>query len=368
MSQTQVGHRMPRVESLTGLRWFAALFVFIHHIANLAAIRSLTSWSWLGVSGVAFFFVLSGFVLTWSWFPRDTARRFYWRRFARIYPLHLATTLLALPVFYGATLFQKPFNIWAVTLSIVLLHGWFTSTAIFFAGNPASWSLSDEVFFYAVFPGIARRLMGINVRAALVLAAGCIAMMWVVAVAVVAAHPSSGATTFAMTSPLNRVFEFGLGICVAIAMRKGWHPPLSFWASVGLFVAMVFVMAFWFRHPPAQPGLRAAALMNQVTAPFYALLIATAASRDVRGQPSVLRHRSLIALGHWSYGFYLTHATVLYAVILWHGGRFVGGFGLKAGVIVGTLGASIVLAALLYRLVEHPIERKLRNMLPPLEE
>jgi hypothetical protein len=67
---------------LTALRAFAALAVFVfhlhaHHVASLP-------WgiSAIGGAGVAFFFVLSGFVLAWGTPPGLPARTFYRRRFA----------------------------------------------------------------------------------------------------------------------------------------------------------------------------------------------------------------------------------------------------------------------------------------------
>jgi peptidoglycan/LPS O-acetylase OafA/YrhL len=367
MAQTE--HRMPRVESLTGLRWFAAFFVFVHHIANLAPIRSLTAWSWLGVTGVTFFFVLSGFVLTWSWFPRDTPRRFYWRRFARIYPLHLITTLIAVPVFYGGALkFQKPFEGVAVLLSLLLVHAWFTPTGVFFAGNPASWSLSDEAFFYSVFPSTIRRLSALRLRTSLWFAAATVVAMWAVLILVVVLKPGPAVATFALRSPMYRVLEFLLGIALAVALRQGWRPRIGLWPALAILFVALALLVTWSRVPHLQHMLKATSMMEQVTAPCYALIIVAAASRDVRGLSSFLRHPYLIKLGHWSYAFYLTHATVIYALLLWHGGPIRGALPVKVGVIGVTLAMSISLAWLLYHFVEHPTERRLRGMLPPLEE
>lgn len=57
----------------------------------------------LGFAGVGFFFVLSGFILTYT-YHRDFDARLTWQRvrsiyvarFARIYPVHFVTTMIAL--------------------------------------------------------------------------------------------------------------------------------------------------------------------------------------------------------------------------------------------------------------------------------
>ena len=87
--------RRPRLDSLTGLRWWAAFAVFLHHMSNLAPmpIEGVLRY---GAYGVTFFFVLSGFVLTWSARPGTPASTFWWRRFARIYPSHIVALVLAL--------------------------------------------------------------------------------------------------------------------------------------------------------------------------------------------------------------------------------------------------------------------------------
>ena len=53
-----------RLDSLTGLRWWAAFAVFCYHMMNFAPVPGLGAVARYGNHGVAFFFVLSGFVLT----------------------------------------------------------------------------------------------------------------------------------------------------------------------------------------------------------------------------------------------------------------------------------------------------------------
>ena len=123
--------RLPRLDALTGLRWWAAFVVFVFHMVNrhrAAARADRRGLQPSGYLGVTFFFVLSGFVLTWSARPERDKRTFYWRRFARIYPSHFVTLLLAIPVFYSFSSrpgsWVKPFDLGILSLSVVLLQGW----------------------------------------------------------------------------------------------------------------------------------------------------------------------------------------------------------------------------------------------------
>ncbi|MEW1865770.1 hypothetical protein AB0399_36275 [Streptomyces sp. NPDC088194] len=55
--------RGARLDSLTGIRWFATLGVFLSHVGILMPLPHARGLFSLGESGVSLFFVLSGFVL-----------------------------------------------------------------------------------------------------------------------------------------------------------------------------------------------------------------------------------------------------------------------------------------------------------------
>jgi peptidoglycan/LPS O-acetylase OafA/YrhL len=80
----------PRLPALTSLRFFAALHVVCFHFLAFKIVsgeRWLGQISSIGYVGVSFFFVLSGFILVYTYAGRDIPARDFWRaRFARIYP------------------------------------------------------------------------------------------------------------------------------------------------------------------------------------------------------------------------------------------------------------------------------------------
>src|SRR5436853_2943009 len=96
----------PELQSLTSLRFFAAFAVLVLHYRD--RFGPLPDWVMKGVIGgqygVTFFFVLSGFILTYryaDWFEGGVTESRYWLfqrfRFARIYPVYVVGLLLDTP-------------------------------------------------------------------------------------------------------------------------------------------------------------------------------------------------------------------------------------------------------------------------------
>ena len=67
--------RLPRVDALTGLRWWAAFFVFLYHILVLAPLPTVIAVLGQGYLGLTFVFLLSGFLLAWAGSSRWSAWR-----------------------------------------------------------------------------------------------------------------------------------------------------------------------------------------------------------------------------------------------------------------------------------------------------
>src|SRR5579864_7801332 len=98
----------PRLPALTSLRFFAALHVFVFHMYAMK-IASTAGWtrqiSSIGYVGVSFFFVLSGFILVYTYAGRQFSAAEFWRaRFARTYPAYLFSLLFTAPFFFYVAL------------------------------------------------------------------------------------------------------------------------------------------------------------------------------------------------------------------------------------------------------------------------
>ncbi|MBM9508185.1 acyltransferase family protein [Actinacidiphila acididurans] len=365
-----------RLESLTGLRWFATFGVFLSHVDILLPLPHTRGLFSLGESGVSLFFVLSGFVLAWNWSPDHGAGAFYGRRFARVWPL--LAVAVALPTVFAATSKGGPAvpHLLLISASAVLLVQAWVPGWILLGASPVTWSLSCEAFFYGLFPGLMRRLAGASAARLAVLAGTAVAALWGVRIGLWLAYPpvrhvtsldGYGPAVFCVYSPLARLPQFLIGMATAVAVRRGLRLPS---VRVAVAALLVPVTALWLLRGCAFRGAVLFDASDVALTPFFALLIAALARRDLAGGRSFLRSRPLVRLGQWSYAFYLFQFTVLLPMALAASpGRQVADFftdpvrpGLgHLGYAVAALAITLGVSAFCYRFVEHPLERRLRR-------
>lgn len=345
------------LDSLTGLRFLAALSVFTCHTwvifaaAGMKPFRDLAKEAFLpGATGVIFFFVLSGFVLTWSAGDRVRPGSFYRRRFARIVPNYLVVWLVFMTI---AVVNRHGLGLEHLA-SFFLVQSWFPPDRIYIGIYAVLWSLSVEVFFYAVFPyvlPVVRRLTPAARRVGM-----AAALLTTISVGVVTAPqpPGSFRLWFAIVFPPMELPVFLLGVLLALELRN-CRPP-----TVPLPFALLAVAAGWTWLALAPVRTSDAAVM---LVPFC-LLIVAAAQRDLARSSSVFAGRVMTRLGAWSYAFYLVHAGLLillvYATTWWGPDLSTLTAPQGLGVMLVGLTIAIAVSASLFTLVERPFELWLR--------
>jgi peptidoglycan/LPS O-acetylase OafA/YrhL len=339
-----------QLKPLTSLRFIAALLVFVYH-APLA--QPFAHDHALGQAGVGFFFLLSGFILTYTYggtlnTPAGVVR-FSIARFARVYPAYLVSIALALPVvaLYGSLAWDKSapaIRAEALAAQLLAVQAWFPREEIYLGINSPAWSISVEAFFYALFPlliaSLWRSFATAGARAVFIMAA----LTWGCAAAVFAIpHHADVWTTYIF--PPVRLVDFVVGMLLGIAFLRGYRLPGSAttWelAAVGSVVAAILAIP----HVPA--GLQ----YSLLALPCWAALIAIVALR--RGAVSrLLSHRAFVRLGEISYAFYLVHLSVL--IVAEH---------VVPPAIVSAFALAVSLAAawLLHAGVERPLRTVIRG-------
>jgi peptidoglycan/LPS O-acetylase OafA/YrhL len=352
---------LQRLPSLTGLRIFGSVAVVICHVGNgFANAASLTVASTYGYAGVTFFFMLSGFVLTWSC-ANQPVRPFWWKRFSRIWPLQLLVMVFAYVAIPGH---ERIPGLAGRLAQLFLVQAWFPNPAIYAGGNGVTWSLSVEMFFYLVFPAailLVRRLggRGLVVTAAVTLA-GLLVPPLVISLAGLGISASVYYWLFFVFPPY-RFGEFLLGMLLARALVLGYRvrrPALTCLAATAGIAAVTWAMTVFTMRTGNWPDRPYVALL---LLPFFALLLSGSAALDLKPGGWWLGSAPFVLLGEWSFALYLVHAPTLVVTAPWGWWNNPGGLWGLAD-FLGFLTLALAVAAALHYLVEKPVERQLRRI------
>ncbi|MDG4826225.1 acyltransferase [Asanoa sp. WMMD1127] len=360
----------PRLPSLTGLRFAAALLVFGVHAYSFIPVGGFAhDLGHLlldpGDLGVSFFFVLSGFVLTWAArgagpAPGRGLGRFFAGRFLRIYPAYVVALGLAVVSKWVGDLVDpvgnrmNQVNGHNLGTSLFLVQAWYPDDVTYLGISPVAWSLSCEIAFYAAFPllyPLLRRLAG---RALALTAVGLVGLGLLLPLIAHLFVDPAYQRWFVYVLPLTRGVEFALGIALALLVRSGaWRGP-------GLPVASALFVANYLIVNLLPHSVRDTAAVLATTA----LLIPAAATADLTAARSVWRHPLLIKLGDASYAFFLVHLTIVTTgmTILGRSHDYPVWQAVPLG--LGFLVVSYAVALPLHRCVETPAMRLLRRRPP----
>lgn len=320
--------------------------------------------------GVAFFFVLSGFLLGRPFLaamadrrPLPGAGRYFWKRALRIVPLYLLVVVVALLVLEDNR--GTGPGTWVANLTMTQLY----VTGLLPAGLTQMWSLATEVAFYLILPGLMavlsrvacrdgwspRRLMtGLGILTAVTVA-------WLVWIAPL--RTGAGQWLPAYLS----WFAVGLALAVIsvdVALRgRGWerltalaHQPGTCWVIGGALFVIVAT-------PIGGPILLEAPTAGAAVAKnlIYAAVAGIVVLPSVLGPSGGTRYARVLAwgplrhLGHISYGIFCIHLLVVHGVVHALGYPLFTGSGWL--VLAITLAVTLVLSEIAYRLVERPAMR-----------
>lgn len=333
--------QMARLDSLTGVRFFAALLVFgfhaMHNVDGLALFSS-------GMTGVSLFYILSGFMMSWSAREGDTAIQFYRRRFARIYPAFISAWLIALSLMLATS--RRLGSGWDL-LPPSLIQAWIPIEAAYFAGSAVFWSLSCEAFFYVMFPLLYKLMSPLTTKGILAVGLGAVGVSVSVTVGALGVSETPFSRWALVIFPPLRLMEFIVGMAIGAMFRRGFRLAIPVWVASLIAVGAVML---------ASIAPYSLSRYTITLAPFI-ILVAALASADLKEKWTLFRWRPLMHLGVWSYCFYLIHALVLTVA-------FIGApaVGLRADwLILGlALGGSITTSWLMHVWIERPFEKRLR--------
>jgi len=384
------------IRQLTGIRFIAAAWVVLYHfqvplaVVGVLSIPGVADVLRVGRLGVDLFFALSGFILTHTYLTRlGPALRgratvdFWWLRLARVYPVHLVMIVIAgIAVVAQAKVSHEDLNRdWLNPIdlgkNLLLIQEWGPSPQR--GWNFVAWSLSMEWLAYLLFPLLALVIWLLYRRAATAI----IAVLWVavlVPLVVYGLSTSDSYYTDHWGSTIRILTEFSAGALTYVVVRRFMPDAaadpaarverIATWLSILLPVLVIagaiFLGSWSFAQPPIAIGASGDA---EPVPPYFHLLLVPlliawigALSLSRRGLARFLSTRTLVLGGFISYSLYMTH---LVWFGLWKAGMS------KAHITSGALydicavalvAGALVIAWLMWRLVEEPAREWMRTI------
>ncbi|WP_026554790.1 acyltransferase family protein [Arthrobacter sp. 35W] len=377
---TELQRSRPDIGTLTALRFVAALWVVLFHLQAMQHTFLAPLYGLFrpvianGDLGVDVFFVLSGFIITYTYLDRlgprfrwRAAGDFVWARFARMWPAFaLVVGVLGLWFAYGAgqesvqawsLQTQAPdLSPWGLAKQLLMVHLWFqpgTDGASWFGPG---WTVSAEWLAYLAFPLLALvlfRLRRLHPLAAL--AASVLVLLPTAAWGLDLPIATGGPQPYEWLLRIACCFTAGAFACIAAqnADRMNINTAL---AGPGAVLAGAAVAAFLAAAGKPGPGRLAV-----LAFPLLIVLLSLARGR-VR---AALGARWLQYGGRSSYSLYLVHMFFIY-LFYWLDRDWLQGAGpLAANLLAAACLAGIAVAThLLYRYVEEPARHRLRALVP----
>lgn len=373
-----------RLPSLTSLRFLLALWVIVFHqsypwgfgifgrdhLLDFPPATPLAIWHILntGYVAVSVFFILSGFILAYNYSLLETWTvaqfvRYLVARVARIYPVY-CLGLFAMAPFMLYLLF-KFHNIQGLKqalqdllINLALVQSWHPLKAT--SWNFPAWSLSDEAFFYCLFPWVGVLIWRLSIPRSIAAAL----LLWTAAmIAPLAAGQHAKTDGFwsplVQYNPLLRLPDFCIGIALGriyseIVGQKRWLAGRGYYLYGLGIILEVFALSYGYALPHLY-------LMNGLFTPIHSLVILGLA---LGGGPlvSLLSARPLIFLGNASYAMYILQVPV-FLWINYVAYRF---FSARLGGLMDLLLYVAILcgvSGIVFQFFEQPANRYLRRRL-----
>ena len=368
------------LSALDGMRFLAVFHIFLYHLESSAYASVDTFPHWLynlfehGYISTSFFFLLSGFILSYLyWKPNGemavSRERFWWQRFTRVYPIHIVVLLLTVPVdmfLWHASLDVPPvpISVASAVATATLTQAWYAPLVPLWSWP--TWALSALVFLYFIMPWLMRLLARLSRAQAMI----CLLAMPVISLLPTllfldlfpngAPHHRNWHIQLGST-PLFWVTHFVAGMLMSRVFsisrfEQAWRTKSRPWISAGDF-ALVGILLLCLSEPQSLPWhliLRHGAVMPLHLIVLYDLAL----GRGIAAR--VLSIRPLRFLGATSFSIFIWQ-NLLMAIGL----MIVPALALPKWLAftVAAVGVLLVAIASTYW-IERPLARRLRRWVP----
>jgi peptidoglycan/LPS O-acetylase OafA/YrhL len=305
-----------RFNALTGFRWLAATMVFIYHnrkywreLLPVEVIRLFNEFH----TGVALFFVLSGFLIAYTYAdaPMRSGKaysRYILLRMARIMPLYW----LILTVYYLDASYGKGHITW---LTYSLAHGFSNTDNL--DGIAQAWSLNVEMTFYLLAP-----MLCLLQRKHLLYLVAALLLLFIISWEAGEIWRQANANPKSFFYPISfittsifagRSTEFLAGMLLAAALRKGqagWLqklPHKTLYGFIGIFLTTYISGLFQLTIYEHGSDYTGGMLLQKIILPFFTVVALAGLMYERTWLQRFFASRLLVLLGNASFAFYLVH-------------------------------------------------------------
>lgn len=364
-----------RIDTLTGLRFFAAICVVLFHIrgnlqsefpAAYSEVEPIIAYSEFGVD---LFFGLSGFVLAlaysgrlggrWSW---KATGEFYWARFARIWPAYFFM-LLVVTVWHFSFVWRgipdpvapRDLGLGSFIRQTFMVILWTEPSNDRLTWNGAAWTVSAEVLAYLIFP-IAMLLIDRRIRHLRAPALALMSVMLMLPLGILSVRYGLYAP-WMWTLRIGCAFSAGYVAYFLLLRVKDWAGAQR-WS--GAVVGIGLIGAFFWLALCLNLGRHQ---LGNLVVVFPLFLVALALGRDWIARLTELPPAQLG--GRISYSIYLVHMPLI--EVFWYLQTYYADIfgpdlaGSKVGLLLIPVVATL-LGYLLWLLVEEPSRKLLKKV------
>lgn len=259
-----------------------------------------------GFVGVNFFFILSGFIIAYSYqeklLTNQTSLREFWvARIARIYPLHLLTLLISVIIGgYAAAGYSDWINHFVA--NSLLIQSFMPSMDYYFSFNSPSWSLGCEQLFYILFPFLVLWL----IKGKRLLYAACLLIFSMPLAMYLTQDTDIKAIWY--VNPLTRLPDFLIGMLLFHLFDK-YKKTEWLYNRASLYEALAILLFLLFYIPAGEYVPKVYRYSCYYWLPICLLLYIFAHQRGIIS--TILSNKYLVIGGEISFSFYLIHLFII---------------------------------------------------------
>ncbi|ASF45693.1 acyltransferase family protein [Methylovulum psychrotolerans] len=345
----------PQILALTGLRFFAASMVFLFHSGAGFALKigapiSVVNFLSNGFLGVSLFFVLSGFVLTYTY--RDgvsSKKKYLLARFARVYPVYMLALIVSLPLVYA----NLHFSDYVFVLGMV--QSWTPYNSSYgFMWIMQAWTISVELFFYLTFPFLIVFLKKIPTKIGLIFL--IVIMFLIINFGLSTISPGSNRPEYPLwinfvILPVLRFPEFCLGAIVCRIYLNNISYLNKFpkkYLDLSIFINLLLIVFILSRY-----SIQSYSILSVATLLFVVLILLFSLGDSIFSR--AISCNVLVLLGGASYAEYILQGPIREWVRLF-----------LPSSVIGQIISPVILIAVsifVYVFYETPVRRRILNQL-----